>query len=223
MPTLAVLPMKGFARAKQRLSGEVSSAPRRALAEAMFADVLIALRRCPAVDATIVVTRDLSAQRLAGGHGADVVTDRDESGQSAAASIGARAAAERGADRVVLVPGDVPVLDPAELEQLLGRRRVAGADALIVPDRHGTGTNALVLAPPDALLPAFGPDSLDRHVERARGAGVGHEVVSVNSLALDVDTPDDLAVLRERFQATRGGAAHTRGFLHRLAKSAATV
>jgi 2-phospho-L-lactate/phosphoenolpyruvate guanylyltransferase len=223
MRTLAVLPMKGFPRAKQRLAAEVAAAPRRALAEAMFADVLIALRRCPAVDDVLVVTGDLTAQRLAGGHGARIADDRDEAGQSAAASAGIREALDRGYERAVLVPGDVPVLDPEELEALLGRPRAGTPDALIVPDRHGTGTNALVLTPPDALRPGFGPDSLTRHVDRAREDGVAHEVVEVPSLALDVDTPDDLAALRERFEGTRGGAAHTRGFLHRLARAAATV
>jgi 2-phospho-L-lactate/phosphoenolpyruvate guanylyltransferase len=223
MSTLAVLPMKGFARAKQRLAGEVSSAPRRALAEAMFADVLIALRRCPGVDRVLVVSGDLTAQALAGGHGAEVVDDRDEPGQSAAAGRGVRAAIDRGFERALLVPGDVPLLDPAELDALLGRPRATVPDALIVPDRHRTGTNALLLTPPAALEPGFGPGSLARHVERAEAARIGFEVVEVDSLALDVDTPEDLAVVRERLEATRGGAAHTRGFLHRLAKTTAAV
>jgi 2-phospho-L-lactate guanylyltransferase len=223
MQTLAVLPMKGFSRAKQRLAAEVADAPRRALAEAMFADVLIALRRCPAVDDVLVVTGDLTAQRLAGGHGARIADDRDEAGQSAAAGAGIRAALDGRYERALLVPGDVPALDPGELEALLGRPRAGAPDALIVPDRHGTGTNALVLTPPDALRPGFGPDSRSRHVERAREAGVAHEVVEVPSLGLDVDTPEDLAALRERFEGTRGGAAHTRGFQHRQARAAATV
>lgn len=220
MPTLAILPVKSFERAKQRLGDGLPGGPRRALTEAMFSDVLTALRRTEGLDGIIVVTGDITAQQVAGGHGADVVEDKVERGQSFAADVGVRRARDRGARRALLVPGDCPALDPLELAGLLGRARAAVPDALIVPDRHGTGTNALLLTPPDALAPAFGPDSLNRHVERARSTGVSHEVLSLPSLGLDVDTPEDLAALREHLDATRGGAAHTRGLLNQLARAA---
>lgn len=216
MPTLAVLPVKSFASAKQRLGEVLQPGARRALAESMFADVLTALRRTEGIAHILVVTGDITAQRLAGGHGADVVEDREERGQSAAADLGITRARDLGYDRVLLVPGDTPAALPEELGALLGRARAASPDALIVPDRHGTGTNALLLTPVDALAPAFGPGSLERHTGRARERCVAHEVVELPSLGLDVDTPDDLHALRERFAATRGAAAHTRGLLGRL-------
>lgn len=223
MSTLAVLPVKTFAQAKQRLAAELQPGPRKALAEAMFSDVLTALRRAPAVDQILVVTGDISAQRVAGSHGVDVLDDADERGQSAAAILGVRRAAELGHDRVLLVPGDTPALDPADLDGLIGRPRGATPDAVIVPDRHRTGTNALLLSPPRALEPAFGPDSLARHVAAARDAGVAHDVIEIESLGLDVDTPADLVALRERLTAVRGGAAHTRGLLTRLDRVSAAV
>ena len=67
---------------------------------------------------------------------------------------------------------------------------------VIVPDRHGTGTNGLLLTPPAAIAPAFGPGSRERHQAAAKAAGVDHAVVRLASLGLDVDTPDDLAALR---------------------------
>jgi 2-phospho-L-lactate guanylyltransferase len=220
MPTLAVLPVKSFAKAKERLSDALPPGPRRALAEAMFADVITALRRTPALDGILVVTGDLTAERLAAGHGAVVEEDKTEAGQSAAALLGIARAEEEGYDRVILVPADCPALDPAELESLLGRPRASLPDVLVVPDRHGTGTNALVLSPPSALTPAFGPNSRERHVTRAAEAGVAHEVVEVTSLSFDVDTPADLAALRQRFDAVRGSAAHTRGLLAQLVRAA---
>jgi 2-phospho-L-lactate guanylyltransferase len=66
---------------------------------------------------------------------------------------------------------------------------------VIVPDRHGTGTNALLLAPPDALEPSFGPGSCRRHAQLARRAGIAHVILPVPSLALDIDTPEDLTEL----------------------------
>ncbi|MCW3066784.1 MAG: cofC [Solirubrobacterales bacterium] len=215
MRTLAVLPIKSFDLAKQRLGQAVPVAPRRALAEAMFTDVLTALRRSERVEAVLVVTADHLAQQLAGSQGADVLDDRREVGQSEAAAVGITRARELGYDRVLLVPGDTPALDPVELDALLAREEPG---VVIVPDRHGTGTNALLLAPPEAMEPGFGPGSLQRHRDRARVAGVAHEVIEVPTLALDVDTGEDLGALRQRLASVHGGAAHTRGLLSRLTR-----
>ncbi|MGH2922641.1 MAG: hypothetical protein ACRDKH_01240, partial [Solirubrobacterales bacterium] len=115
-------------------------------------------------------------------------------GHSSAAEAGARAALAAGAERVAMLPVDCPLLDPRELDDRLGNTPRA---ALIVPDRHATGTNALVLSPPDAFEPAFGPDSCARHVSRARAAGVAFALEAIPSLALDLDTADDMRDLRE--------------------------
>ena len=87
----------------------------------------------------------------------------------------------------------------------------------IVPDRHGSGTNALLLTPPDVIEPSFGPDSRARHEQLAAAAGVACDVVGVETLAIDVDTAEDLEVLRVALANRRGGAAHTRGMLSRVA------
>jgi 2-phospho-L-lactate guanylyltransferase len=67
----------------------------------------------------------------------------------------------------------------------------------VVPDRHGTGTNALLMCPPDAIGPAFGPDSRERHAERARRRNLAATVEELPSLALDLDTAEDLEALRD--------------------------
>jgi len=219
MPTLAILPVKNFADAKQRLGSELAPGPRRALAEAMFSDVLVALRRAQAVDEVLVVTGDHGAQRIAGGHGA-IVLDDEERGHNVAAATGIRAALERGVDRALLVPADCPLLDPQQLDELIARP-AQQRSALIVPDRHGTGTNALLLTPPDSLTPAFGEGSCERHVSNAGAAGTTHEVVEVPSLALDIDTPDDLEALQATFATVHGKAAHTRGMISQLIQSRA--
>ena len=96
------------------------------------------------------------------------------------------------------------------------RRRSVG----IVPDRHGSGTNGLLLTPPHAMPPSFGHGSHARHLQNAAEAGAAGETVDVPSFALDVDTPEDLEALREHLEATHGGAAHTRGLLRRLVRAA---
>ena len=193
MRTLAILPVKSFTHAKQRLREEVSPQLRAALAEAMLSDVLAALGRSESLDGLLVITAGARARELAAARGAQVIADR-ETGHNEAAGLGIAAALERGAERVLLVPGDCPALDPLELDQLL-RRPPQSPSLVIVPDRHGTGTNALLITPPDAMPPSFGPGSCARHAEHARRRGVPSEVVEVPSLAFDVDTPEDLEAL----------------------------
>jgi 2-phospho-L-lactate guanylyltransferase len=217
MKTIAILPIKAIDDAKQRLRVALDPAPRRALVEAMFSDVLVALRRAKLVDQVLVVSGDRGAQRIAGGYGAMVLEEEDR-GHSHAAGQGVARAMELGVDRVLMIPADCPLLDPAELDDLIARP-ARTPSVLIIPDRHGTGTNALLLTPPDVLEPSFGPDSQARHARNAAQAGIEVETVAVASLALDVDTPEDLAEVEATLARTHGGAAHTRGMLRQLLRS----
>jgi 2-phospho-L-lactate guanylyltransferase len=219
MVTAAVLPIKTYAKAKHRLSDAVGEADRRTLAEAMVADVLDALGAVPGLDRVIAVTAEPRAASAARERGIDVVHDPDEAGQSAAALIGVQAALDGGADRVLLVPGDCPALDPDEVGRLLARQGRAGV--VIVPDRHGAGTNALLLSPPGVIEPSFGPGSFARHAARAHAAGTIVRVAEIHSLGLDVDTPDDRNALRDALAARPAGAPRTRALLARLLPSAA--
>jgi 2-phospho-L-lactate guanylyltransferase len=198
MRTTAVLPVKSFPRAKSRT--ELDGPDRAALAEAMMTDVLHALAEVRVLHEILLVTREPRAAQTAARVGATVVEDPTESGHNPAAARGTREAAERGAERVLLVPGDCPGLDPAEVHALLD----APPDSVtIVPDRHGAGTNALLLAPPLVMDPSFGPGSFARHAALARAAGAAVRVADVPSLAFDVDTRDDLAALRAAGSRTR--------------------
>ena len=194
MRTVAILPVKSFGLAKQRLRDGLDPATREALVEAMFIDVLDSLGQVR-LDEIMVVTTSPLAQSIASASGATVLTDR-ETGHSDAAALGIQAAMLQGADRALLVPGDCPVLDPAEVDALLARP-VDPPAVVVVPDRHGTGTNALLLTPPDALAPSFGPGSCERHATLARERGTNVEIVAVPSLAMDIDTPEDLEALTD--------------------------
>jgi 2-phospho-L-lactate guanylyltransferase len=217
MRTAAILPIKSFDKAKQRLRFELPEHDRRALAEAMFADALVALGRVPELERVIVVSGDRVAQRIAGGYGAFVVED-DERGHNTAAALGVEVLITDGIERALLVPGDCPLLAPADIHALLAHV-VPERSVLIVPDRHGTGTNALLLTPPDVLAPSFGPDSRRRHLADAQTHGIAAEVIELDSLALDIDTPEDLEALQRRLADTHGGAAHTRGMLNQLMRA----
>jgi 2-phospho-L-lactate/phosphoenolpyruvate guanylyltransferase len=221
MRTAAVLPVKSFGRAKLRLDAVVGEHDRAALAAAMLGDVLAALRAAEGLADVIVVTAEPRAADAARAADALVVHDPVEAGQSDAAARGVRAAIERGAERVLLVPGDCPTLDPAELARLLDGFPDAGL--VIVPDRHGSGTNALRIAPPSALDPSFGPGSFARHAVYGAAAGLTVRVAQAPSLALDVDTPGDLAALRQTLSALPDAALRTRALLETMAPSSAVA
>jgi 2-phospho-L-lactate guanylyltransferase len=215
MRTAAILPIKRFAQAKQRLVASVTEDLRLELARAMVTDVLLALSETEAVQRTIVVTREEAIVSTAREHGALVAREVAEGGQSAAVTLGVRHALAEGIERVLCIPGDCPALDPAELETLLSAHASDEPEVVIVPDRHGTGTNGLLLSPPGAIIPSFGPGSCERHRALARAAGIACHVERPSSLLLDIDTGADLAALRDRLAGTHGRAARTRAALGR--------
>jgi 2-phospho-L-lactate/phosphoenolpyruvate guanylyltransferase len=232
MCTAAILPVKRFAAAKSRLGASgVAETLRERLARAMVADVLAALAATDAIERTIVVTREPSLVEIVREHGALLIDDTAEDGQSAAVALGVARALADGVARVLCIPGDCPALDPHELDALLAtadsrardaagggparpdERARACAEVAIVPDRHGSGTNGLLLTPPDAIDPAFGPGSCERHRSLALAAGASCLIERPASLLLDVDTGADLAALRDRLGATRAAAPRTRAVL----------
>jgi 2-phospho-L-lactate guanylyltransferase len=214
--TLGVLPVKTFARAKQRLAPGVSDALRAELAEAMATDVVDALSRVSGLDGLVVVTADDRAGAIAQAGGARVIADPEEAGQSAATSLAIDALGDE-CDRVLLVAGDCPGLDPFEVDGLLARAAEAAQQVVIVPDRHRTGTNALLLSPPGAIAPAFGPGSRGRHLELAADAGVACTEAELPSLALDVDELADLEAMRDALTGWTDRAPRTRAVLERIA------
>ncbi len=219
MRTAAVLPVKRFSWAKQRLGASVGERRRLELAPAMVEDVLLALSRCSLLERTIVVTSEPAAAAAAVGAGAETVADTAEDGQSAAARIGIHHALAAGFERVLCVPGDCPALDPAEIDALLAADASATPPArvVVIPDRHGTGTNGLLLTPPDAIAPSFGPGSFERHRELTLAAGTDWRVERPASLLLDIDTGADLSALRDRLSGESAHAPRTRAVLGRPA------
>lgn len=198
-----MVPVKRFAVAKSRLGPGIEATRKPELVAAMIGDVLEAIGRARMVERTIVVSQEPLAADLAAAAGAELVSDFDDASHSAAAMAGMAVAKAAGARCVALLPGDCPLLDPRELDRML--TGVPDPYVAVIPDRHGTGTNALVLAPPDAIEPSFGEGSKERHVATARAAGIPFGVEELPSLGLDLDTPADIVALTMRVE--RGGGA----------------
>lgn len=207
MKATAIVPVKRFHEAKRRLAPGIDDERRAALAAAMLEDVLEAIAAARGIDRTIVVSGDPVAQDIAAAASAEVVPDPADEGHVEAALAGIARGEVEGTGCVVLLPGDCPLLEPRELDRLL--TGLPDPYVAIVPDRHGEGTNALVLTPPTAIRPAFGEGSLARHVAAAREAGIPFAVEELPSLALDLDTPADLVALTREIEADPRRAGRT--------------
>jgi 2-phospho-L-lactate/phosphoenolpyruvate guanylyltransferase len=203
----AVLPVKRFDAAKQRLAAGIDDERRVALVAAMLEDVLEAIGEARSIERTLIVTDDPLARGIVASAAAEVLPDPADGGHVGAALAGIARAEADAADCVVLLPGDCPLLEPRELDRLL--TGLPAQYVAIVPDRHGTGTNALALRPPGAIRPAFGEGSCARHVAAAREAGIPFGVEELGSLALDLDTPADVVALTRTLESGGGRARRT--------------
>ena len=220
MRATAIIPVKRFGHAKRRLLKALDRPQRAALIKAMLADVFAAACAAESIERLIVVTGEGRAERIAlrqarrASTPIEVLRDPAERGHSEAATLGIVRALSHRAACSALLPGDCPLLDPVELDEALARME-AGRVA-VVPDRHGTGTNALLLSPADAIGPAFGVDSMERHRDLASRAGYTVAVERLASLALDLDTPEDLAELAATLARSPERAPSTAAELSRL-------
>ena len=202
----AVLPVKDFGHAKQRLAGFLSAVECRLLAEAMAEDVLETLSQVSELSEIIVVTRDERAFELAARHGARVLAEPSNDGQSAAVERAAAALGRAGVESLLQVPGDVPGASADEIAAVLAAhgRASDGAPAVtLVPSYDRRGTNCVLCSPPDALPFAFGHDSFGPHCEAARAQGIAPRIIALPGLGLDIDTPDDLRAFVARPAAGR--------------------
>ena len=202
----AVLPVKDFGHAKQRLAGFLSAVERRQVCEAMAEDVLDILSRVSELSEIIVVTRDERAFELAARHGARVLAEPSNDGQSAAVERAAAALGRAGVESLLQVPGDVPGASADEIAAVLAAhgRASDGAPAVtLVPSYDRRGTNCVLCSPPDALPFAFGHESFGAHCEAARAQGIAPRIIALPGLGLDIDTPDDLRAFVARPAAGR--------------------
>lgn len=198
----AVVPVKAFDLAKQRLSGLLTPVKRRELARAMLEDVLDNLACVKGLTGTAIVTSDSGAASVARAHQVDVISETPGCGLTAAVMGAAAQLARKGCATMLALPGDVPGASPCELERLLAEHRVAPGFSL-VPSADGRGTNAVVITPPDAVRLAYGQDSCPRHLRAARDAGIEPNVLRFPGIALDLDLPQDLATFLQRTSPTR--------------------
>lgn len=192
----AVIPAKNFADAKQRLGGVLTAGERPGLFAAMFEDVLATLTTVPGLDGVLVVTRDPAAMALARQYGAEVLEEIENRGQTAAVEAAAAWLADNGAEGMVAVPGDIPLVPAEEIAQVLAAHGAAPA-MTIVPAQDERGSNCIACSPPGLIPFRFGNDSFRPHLNEAMQRNVKPVILRLEGIGLDIDRPDDLAQLAE--------------------------
>ncbi|HKW71427.1 MAG TPA: 2-phospho-L-lactate guanylyltransferase [Candidatus Dormibacteraeota bacterium] len=193
MKTWVVVLIKDFDEAKQRLRPALGAKSRRALARR---NAQLAVQAAGAGDHVLVVAGADEVAEMAAVWGAEVVLEPREEGQNVAADRGIQRAVDGGADAVLLLSSDLPLVTEAAVRQLLdSAAKLRPPVAVAVPALGRGGTNALYVRPPQLLGMHFGDDSLARFREEARAKGVSFAVHRSEALALDIDEPADLARL----------------------------
>lgn len=202
MTMWAIVPVKPLDRAKSRLSGVLTREERFNLSRELLLNTLRVLQEIPEVERTLVVSRDAHALALAREHGARTVTERGTPQLNRALVRATVLAKGYKVGGVLVLPADLPLVTPDDIRRLVGMAKEPPV-VVIAPDRHRTGTNALLCAPPGLIEYDFGPDSFPRHQARARQAGARLVLCDLPSLGLDLDVPEDLDLLRAAGSAPR--------------------
>lgn len=208
--TWAIVPLRGLEDAKTRLGGALDAEERLELVMTMAIRTLSATRDAAGLSGTVLVTADPAAARLAERFDATTVVQRLP-GLNAALREARSVALGAGASATLIVPIDLPAVSAEALDGVLARagdaaRAETRAETslaarptpargivVLVPDRHGTGTNVLLTSPPGLIDPAFGEGSHEAHAAAAQNADAIYLELD-GPLAMDIDTSDDLLV-----------------------------
>ena len=204
-----VVPVKDTVQAKQRLAALLPAERRQELALAMFEDVIAAIGSVRELAGIVVVTIDPAVAAIAARHSARVMSEGACEGHTSAVMAAARHLAAEGCDLLTL-PGDIPLVEPSDVRHLV-RVHSASADRgagafTIVPARDELGSNAVLCSPAGAVPLRFGDNSFFPHLDAAKAHGIQPEVVHLPRIALDIDTPEDLALFVRTPSQTRAYA-----------------
>jgi 2-phospho-L-lactate guanylyltransferase len=202
MGVWVVVPVKELDRAKERLAPLLSPELRRELMLAMLEDVLAAVAATPELAGLLIVTVDPTASRLASRYGARLVEAGARDGHTGAVAAAARLLADEGRPGMLTLPGDIPLVTPDDIAQLVAAH-LPGPSFTIAPSRDERGSNAVICSPPDAVPLRFGEDSFLPHLHGAEACGIRPSIVRLPGVALDVDTPADLAAFAALQSQTR--------------------
>lgn len=197
---VAIVPVRALEGAKSRLGGSLDAEERQDLVRMLLERTIRATAQVPEIESVVVVSPDPAILELAVQGGATPLQQVGE-GLNEGLEQAVSWAIAGGASAVLVLAGDLPSVTGVSIGAVVASAAAAASPAraivVVVPDRHGRGTNALLLSPPDTIAFAFGTDSAVAHEAAARAAGALSLEVD-GPLALDLDLPEDLSLAEER-------------------------
>jgi 2-phospho-L-lactate guanylyltransferase len=198
---MILVPVKSLANAKQRLASVLDQPTRTTLAQAMLFDVLDTLHTWINRPDISIVSSDPFALELALRFNFQIIPDNGNRSETDAIEMATRFCQSRGVNSTLVIPGDIPLINASELEQILEAAPVEGS--VLVPAADGRGTNAAWRRPAGLFPMRFGNDSFKPHLAAAHATQKPCVVLSLPGIALDIDNPSDLRQLAEAPGETR--------------------
>ncbi len=196
MSLWAIVPVKTLRRGKSRLAGVLTEDERKLLVQTLLSNTLKILATVPDISQTLVVSSDMAALAMARNLGARTVQEEGTPELNMALHRATAVARVYASDGVLILPADLPLLRAEDIYSILAYASPPPV-VVIVPDRHRDGTNALFVSPAGLIRYSYGPSSFNKHCASAKERGVRLEICELPSIALDLDLPEDLELLRQ--------------------------
>ncbi len=207
----AVIPVKDLSQAKSRLSPWLTADQRRALMLAMLRDVLNVVTKCDTVERTFLLLSNEQDADFCLEEEVALLFEPNPLGLNGALHFAVSEIIDRGADSLLILPGDIPLLRSSDLKALVDAlpQRLSEPSAgsvVIVPNKDHSGTNTMLCTPPGCLPFNYGQNSFVQHQQSAGHLGLECQTALLPNMALDVDTPEDLMQLAKLFADDATGA-----------------
>jgi 2-phospho-L-lactate guanylyltransferase len=191
----AIVPIKPLMRSKSRLAPVMDVGQREALSREMLTHTLAVLSEARTLAGILVVSRDSAALSVARNFDVRTIQEGGAPELNTALARATKVTVAWGARGTLVLPSDLPLLQVEDVEAILENSRFLKR-VVVAPDRHGDGTNALLMTPPGLIEYGFGKGSFARHVQRAEQAGAEVRIYRSPTVELDLDTPEDLELYR---------------------------
>lgn len=185
----AVIPVKRLDNAKSKLAPFLTAAERKEFCLKMLEDVLNTVNSTKRINQTVVISNDLEVLHTTEKLKIKYLKER-KNGLNQAVSQAIDWCRKRGVSSVLVLPIDIPLVKPVDLERMLALREKASM--VISPSRNREGTNALLLTPPNIIPTTYGPQSFHKHLEEASKREISFSCYGSERVALDIDTVEDL-------------------------------
>lgn len=193
--TGALIPVKNFSLGKTRLSAVLTAVERERLSTFMLHHVLQTLGKVGPLDLCAVVTGDERAAQIGREYGCEIFWERSPYELNQAIDWATITCESGGIKTLLVLPADLPLLERQEIEEILAQADPESG-VVICPSKEGTGTNALLRTPPRAIPAFFGDKSFPLHCQAAKRLGLRCAVLSLPGISFDLDTPEDLRILK---------------------------